>query len=126
MVGHSPSHAYPTVEMRICDVCTRLEEAVSITALYASLIRWLMRRDLEGGLPTEPLTELIAEDRWMAQRYGVFAFLGNRTSAGGRADIYDQTTELVDELAPDARALGCESEMRQVLTIIRDGTGGDR
>ncbi len=121
-----PSHAYPTVEMRICDVCTRLEEAVSITALYASLIRWLMRRDLEGGLPTEPLTELIAEDRWMAQRYGVFAFLGNRTSAGGRADIYDQTAELVDELAPDARALGCESEMRQVLTIIRDGTGGDR
>ena len=39
-----PSHAYPTVEMRICDVCTRLDEAVSIAALYTSLIRWLMRQ----------------------------------------------------------------------------------
>ena len=121
-----PSQAYPTVEMRICDVCTRVEEAVSIAALYASLIRWLMRRDLEGELPTEPLTELIAEDRWMAQRYGVFAFLGNRTSGDGRVDIYDQTAELIDELAPDARALGCETEIRQALTIIREGTGGDR
>ena len=121
-----PSQAYPTVEMRICDVCTRVEEAVSIAALYASLIRWLMRRDLEGELPTEPLTELIAEDRWMAQRYGVFAYLGNRTSGDGRVDIYDQTAELIDELAPDARALGCETEIREALTIIREGTGGDR
>ena len=121
-----PSHAYPTVEMRICDVCTRLEEAVSIAALYASLIRWLTRRDLEKELPNEPLTELIAEDRWMAQRYGVFAFLGNRTSTGGRADIYDQTAALVDELAPDARALGCETEVHGVLNIIREGTGADR
>ena len=121
-----PSHAYPTVEMRICDVCTRLEEAVGIAALYASLIRWLMRRDLEGAPPPGPLTELIAEDRWMAQRYGVFAFLGDRTSGGGRVDIYDHTAELVDELAPDARALGCEAEMRHGLTIIREGAGADR
>ena len=28
-----PSHAYPTVELRICDVCTRIEDAVSIAAL---------------------------------------------------------------------------------------------
>lgn len=121
-----PSHAYPTVEMRICDVCTRLEEAVSIAALYASLIRSLMRRDREGVLPGEPLTELIAEDRWMAQRYGVFAFLGNRTSGSGRADIYDQTAELIDALAPDARALGCEAELRRALDIIREGAGADR
>ena len=121
-----PSIAYPTVEMRICDVCPRLEEAVSIAALYVCLIRWLMRRDLKGELPAEPLTELIAEDRWMAQRYGVFAFLGNRTSGGGRIDIYDQTAELIDELAPDARALGCETELRHALAIIRDGTGADR
>ena len=121
-----PSHAYPTVEMRICDVCTRIEDAVSIAALYVSLVRWLMRRDLEGELPREPLTDLIAEDRWMAQRYGVFAFLGNRTAGGGRADIYDQTAELIDEVAPDARALGCETEVRRALTIIREGAGADR
>ena len=121
-----PSHTYPTVEMRICDVCTRLEEAVSIAALYASLIRWLMRREREGTPASEPLTELIAEDRWMAQRYGVFAFLGNRITGSGRADIYDQTAELIDALAPDARALGCEAEIRRAMSIIREGTGADR
>ncbi len=121
-----PSHAYPTVEMRICDVCTRLEEAMSIVAIYASLVRWLTRRDLEGELPPEPLTELISEDRWIAQRYGVFAFLSNSTSDAGRSDIYDHTAELVDELAADARALGCEAELRHALTIIREGTGADR
>ena len=57
---------------------------------------------------------------------GVFAFLGNRASGGGRADIYDQTAELIERLAPDARALGCETEIRRALTIVRDGTGADR
>ena len=121
-----PSHAYPTVEMRICDVCTRLKDAVSIAALYASLIRWLMRRDRDGVLPHEPLTELIAENRWIAQRYGVFAFFGDGTDDRGRVDIDDYAGELVEELTPDARALGCEAEIRHTLTIIREGTSADR
>ena len=91
-----PSHAYPTVEMRICDVCTRVEDAVSIAALYASLIRRLVRLDRVGALPCEPLTELIAEDRWIAQRYGVFAFFGDRSAKGARVDIDDCLTGLVE------------------------------
>ena len=121
-----PSHAYPTVELRICDVCTRFEDAVCVVALYASLIRWLMRQNREGALPPEPLTEIIAEDRWIAQRYGVLAFFGDRTDDGGRVDIDDYLRSLVEELASDARALGCEAEMRRALDIIREGTGADR
>ncbi len=121
-----PAHAYPTVEMRICDVCTRLEDAVSITALYASLVRWLLRWDRDGALPPEPLTELIAEDRWIAQRYGVFALFGARTGTGARMDIDDYLAELIEELAADARALECEAEVRHALTIVREGAGADR
>ena len=121
-----PSHAYPTIEMRICDVCPRLEDAMSIAALYASLIRWLVRLDRDGALPSEPLTELIAEDRWIAQRYGVFAFFGGRTGTGARMDIDDYLAGLVEELAEDARALECEAEMRRALTIVREGAGADR
>ena len=121
-----PSQANPTVEMRICDVCTRIEDAVCIAALYASLIRLLMRWDREGALPPEPLTEIIAENRWVAQRYGVLAFFGDTTREEGRVDIDDLMTDLVEELASDARALGCEAETRRALAIIREGTSADR
>ena len=121
-----PASAFPTIELRICDVCTRLEDAVSIAALYASLIRWLLRHDRDGTLPPEPHTELIFQDRWIAQRYGVLAFFGDRASGSGRIDIDDYAAGLVEALADDARALGCEAEVRRALTIVRDGTGADR
>ena len=121
-----PASAFPTIELRICDVCTRLEDAVSIAALYASLIRWLLRHDRDGTLPPEPHTELIFQDRWIAQRYGVLAFFGDRASGSGRIDIDDYAAALVETLADDACALGCEAEVRRALTIVRDGTGADR
>ena len=121
-----PSHAYPTIELRICDVCPRIKDALSIAALYACLIGWLARRDRERGLAPEPLTELIAEDRWIAQRYGVFAFFGDGRSGNARVDIEDYLEELVGELAADARALGCEAELRHALGIVKNGTAADR
>ena len=120
-----PSLAFPTVEMRICDVCPRIDDAVAVAALYASLLRRLMRLDEEGRLPPEPPTEIIAENRWLAQRYGVLAFFGDEGSAG-RVDIADHAAALVEQLADDARALGCWPELRRVLDIIRDGAGADR
>ena len=120
-----PSHAFPTIEMRICDICTRVNDAMCMVGLYASLIRWLMRHNQAGTLPPEPPTEIIAENRWLAQRYGVLAFLGDERG-GGRRDIFEYVQELVDMLADDARELGCEAEVRHALEIIRDGTGADR
>ncbi len=120
-----PGNAYPTVEIRICDTCSRIEDAVCIVALYASLIRLLLRQARAGTLPPEPRTEIIAENRWLAQRYGVFAFLGD-TSDGGRMDIDDYARELIEQLAEDARALGCEDELHRVSEIIRDGSSADR
>ena len=120
-----PSEAFPTVEMRICDTCPSIDDAVSIAALYSSLVRRLTRLDREGRLPPEPPTEIIAENRWLAQRYGVLAFFGDEGNEG-RVDIEDYAAALVDQLADDARALGCERELRGVLDIIRDGTGADQ
>ena len=120
-----PSGAHPTVELRICDVCPRIDDAVSIAALYTALVRWLLRHVREDRLPPEPLTEIIIENRWLAQRYGVLAFLGD-TVGGGRLDIRDYAAALVETLAADARALGCEDEMRRALTIIDEGSGADR
>jgi carboxylate-amine ligase len=120
-----PSGKFPTIEMRIGDVCTRIDDAMCIVALYASLVRYLLRQDRAGKLPPEPPTEIIAENRWLAQRYGVLAFFGDERG-GGRKDIIDVTEELVDTLTDDARALECEPEVRHALTIITEGTAADR
>ncbi len=120
-----PSHTFPTIELRICDICPRLEDTLGIVALYAALVRWLSRQAREGRLPPEPPTEIITENVWLAQRYGVLAFLGD-TMNGGRVDIADMVTRLVDDLDEDAQALGCENELRHILDIIREGAGADR
>ncbi len=120
-----PSCAYPTVELRICDICQTVDEAVCVVALFAALVRHLLRKDMEGRLPPEPPIELIAENCWLAQRYGVLASLGN-TGGGGRMDIDELAHALVDELSEDARALECEPELRHALDVIRSGTGADR
>ena len=120
-----PSQHYPTVELRICDLCTLVDDALCIVALYACLIRMLLRQYHAGRLPAEPLTEIIAENRWLAQRYGVLAFLGN-TEDGGRTDIADLVTQLVESLSEDAQALDCEQELRHALTIVANGSGADR
>ena len=120
-----PSKAYPTVEMRICDTCTRIDDALSIVALYACLVRRLVRDARQGTLPPEPPTELIGENRWLAQRYGVLAFFGDMRG-GGRVDIADEAERLVDELANDSRALDCEDDLRHVLSIISEGSSADR
>ena len=120
-----PAHAHPTVELRICDMCPRIDDAVCIVALYASLIRMLLRQARAGTLPPEPRTEIIAENRWLASRYGVFAFLGD-PAARGRLDIDEYAEELVAKLADDARVLGCHDDLLRVPAIIREGTSADR
>ena len=120
-----PSARYPTIELRICDICPRIEDALCIAAVYACLIRYLLRQDASRSLPAEPPTELIAENRWLASRYGVLAFFGD-TSVGGRLDIDDYAAQLIAALAEDAEALDCRAELMRVPQIIRDGTSADR
>ena len=120
-----PSHAYPTIELRSCDICPRMDESMALAALYASLLRRLLRQDEAEGLPPEPATEIIAENCWLAQRYGTLAFIGD-VERGGRVDIADCAEALLEDVAEDAGALGCEDELGLVPVILRDGASADR
>ena len=120
-----PSRAFPTLELRICDICQTVDDAMCVVALYTSLVRYLLRLEMENRLPPEPPTELIKENCWLAQRYGVVAFLGD-TEGSGRMDIDEYAEALVEQLTGDAEALGCENELRHLLDLIRFGTGSDR
>ena len=84
-----------------------------------------MRQDEGEGLPPEPATEIIAENCWLAQRYGTLAFIGD-AERGGRVDIADCVEALVEDVAEDARALGCEEDLRRISAILYDGPSADR
>ena len=120
-----PSEHYPTIELRICDICPRIEDAVAIAALYACLIRFLARKLAAGEKLPELSHELIEEGRWLAQRYGTLAFLP-RGDPPTLVDVDDCVTELVEELGEDARALECESEVAHIARIVREGSSADR
>ena len=120
-----PSGRYPTVELRICDICPRVEDAVAIAALYVCLVRYLARR-IESGAPLPAASEeSIEHGRWLAQRYGTLAFL----PAGDPprlVDIEDGSQELIAELREDADALRCHPELEHIGHIIRYGSSADR
>jgi carboxylate-amine ligase len=120
-----PSDRYPTLEMRICDTCTRVEDAVAIAALYRCILRMLYRLRGRNQRWRSYPNFLIRENRWRAQRYGVEGKLIDF----GRGEMLP-FTELMDELAElvaeDAAFFGCEREIEHCRTIARDGTSADR
>jgi carboxylate-amine ligase len=120
-----PSAAFSTLEMRITDVCPSVDDAITIAALYLSIVRMLFRlRRSNQSWRTYPLL-LLAENRWRAQRYGVLGTLFDF----GRGDLVSFTS-LVDELlvliGADARDLGCEPEVVRAKLIAANGTSADR
>ena len=120
-----PSAAYPTIELRICDICPRIEDAIAIAALYACLIRQIAHEIEEGrqrpGLPRE----IIDESRWLAQRYGTFAFLPEHGSEEART-IAEIAAQLVSRLSTHARALDCAEALEHVIRIGEQGSSAER
>jgi glutamate---cysteine ligase / carboxylate-amine ligase len=116
-----PALRYPTLELRICDACTRLEDTLAIAALYRCLVRALVRRP-ELAPPWTPFTRrLIDENRWRAKRFGLDAdFVSEDGSPpqAGRVVI----GQLLDIVGEDARALGCEDALVRIRGLLDDGT----
>ena len=120
-----PSSRFPTLEMRITDVCTRLEDAVSVAAMYVSILRMLYRiRRANQTWRTYPLF-LLSENRWRAQRYGVAGSLFD-FGKGELVAFRDLVEELLALLRADAEALGCVGEIEHARTIVGRGTSADR
>ena len=66
-----PSARFPTLEMRVTDVCTRIDDALSIAALFVCITRMLYRLRRSNQKWRSYPAFLIEENRWRAQRYGV-------------------------------------------------------
>jgi carboxylate-amine ligase len=121
-----PHHAYPTLEFRVCDVCTRVEEAVCIAAILQAIVAkiWKLRRD-NLTFRVYP-TAMIEENKWRAVRFGLDGKLidfGKEQELPARELIAEMLQWFVDDVVDE---LGSRREVEYAFEIMRNGTSADR
>jgi len=105
---------FGTLEIRIMDSQTRVEDTAAIAALVQCLVRLESAR--EPHPPDAP--EVLDENRFLAARDGMDARLVD-PSACARRPVRDRLAELLDACTPVARTLGCERELADVARLAR-------
>ncbi len=120
-----PSPKYPTLEFRITDVVTRLDEAIAICALKVALTAKLMKLRRNNMSWRVYRNELIQENKWRAVRYGIdgkLIDLGKKKEVDAKQLIYE-LLGFVDDVVDD---LGIRDEISQIPKILSQGTSADR
>ena len=120
-----PSARYPTLEMRIPDICTNIEDGLSVASIYLSLLSMLFRKRTNNQRWRTYSNFLISENVWRAQRYGISEPLMDF----GRGELVSMdvlTEELITLLAEDAEKLGCVAEVEHMRQIMTQGTSADK
>ncbi len=116
-----PSPRFPTLELRIADSCTHLEDTLCIAAIFRCLVRALRRRPDLNAVWQNHTRLLIEENRWRAQRYGTtegqIDFEARKV-----APFADAIAALLALIAEDAEALDCTNEARHANAILQRGT----
>ena len=120
-----PSARYPTLEMRIADLCTTLKDAACVAALFQCWLRMLHRLRLANQRWRQYSTWLLDENRWRAHRYGIDNGLID-FGHGAIVPYPELLDEILEHIREDAEALGCAAEVKHARTIIRRGTSAHR
>jgi carboxylate-amine ligase len=118
-----PHHAYPTLEFRVLDVCTRVDEAVCLAAILQAIVAklWKLRRD-NLTFRIYP-SAMIEENKWRAVRFGLDGKLidfGKQKELPARELISEILHWFVDD------ELGTRREIEYAFEIMRTGTSADR
>ena len=120
-----PSERYPTLEMRISDVCTTIDDGITVAALYISLLHMLYRRRRLNQRWRTYADMLVEENLWRAQRYGVEGSLMD-FGIGELIPYGDLIDELIELVSRDSDELGCTAEVEHAREIVARGTSADR
>jgi carboxylate-amine ligase len=116
-----PSVRFPTLETRISDICTRLEDTICIAAMYRCWLHMLYRLRRNNQRWRRYANMLINENRWRAQRYGIDQGLVDF----GRGEIVpyrDLLEEILVLIREDAQHFDCVAEVEHARTILDRGT----
>jgi carboxylate-amine ligase len=120
-----PALLYPTLELRISDVCTRLDEALAIAALYRCLIATLLANPEMGKTRSTHTRRLIDENRWRAKRDGIKAEFILETS-NEVVPVADLVATLQTECSEQIDRLKCAAALAPLDRILAEGTSAHR
>ncbi len=116
---------FGTLELRVPDAQTTVEDAAAVAAVAHCLVAWLLERHRSGEpLPVHERWQ-IEENRWRACRHGVDGELIDLNSGTTRATAA-RLEQLLEQLRPVAESLGCAEELELAYELIRAGGGAGR
>jgi carboxylate-amine ligase len=122
-----PHPRFGTIELRVMDVQTRVEDSVALAAYVQCLVKQILDQLEEGKTPVSYHRMLLAENKWLAARYGLDAPLMD-LGAARRVKMPARTLakRRIRELKPIARELGCSEQLARVEWMLEKGTGAQR
>jgi glutamate---cysteine ligase / carboxylate-amine ligase len=116
---------FDTLEVRVCDAQSRVDDTLAIAALIQAVISKLHKLLHQNITFRIYRRRLLDENRWRAARYGID---GKLIDFGKEAEVDERNLlrELVEFVSTEVKELGSEKEMAHIERIIREGTGADR
>ena len=116
-----------TIEIRICDAVTRIEDAVALAAYCQALVKHLCERYEAGEEIPSYHRILTSENKWLAARYGLEApVIDLATGRRNRIPIAQLVRRTLREIEPHARELGSERELEGIAEILARGNSAER
>lgn len=120
-----PHPDFGTVELRICDGLPTLDEIGAVAALTQCLVERFDNQLDDGYTLPEPRHWLVRENKWRAARFGLDAEIVVDNNGQVRP-IVDAIHDLVDDLLPVARRLGCAADLETIPELIKHGASYQR
>jgi len=120
-----PQEDFGTLEIRVSDICTTVDEAICIAALIQAICAKLVKLRNQNQSWRIYRTELIAENKWRAVRWGLDGKLVDygKAEAVPARFLVRELIEFVDDVVDD---LGSRRDVEYIMTILQNGTSSDR
>jgi glutamate---cysteine ligase / carboxylate-amine ligase len=113
-----------TIELRICDAVSRVEDAVAFAAFFQALVKMYSEAYDAGREVPSWHRILVAENKWLAARYGLDApVMDLATGRRNRVPVSQLVRRTLRDIEPHARELGSERELEGISEILSRGNG---
>ena len=120
-----PHYKFPTLEFRMCDSTTKVDEVIAIAALIQALVATMIRNRERNISWRDYRQSLISENKWRAMRHGIDGKMID-LGVGKELDTKELFHELLNIVADSAKELGTEEEIQYIHTMLKNGTSADR